>query len=104
MSTLSISADNGKFLPLQNFTFNNPPGLVPTRQDNSHIYQALVDTTGQYILFPDLGADLVHVYCVDPNTGSLVGHTPLKQSPGTVHAMQFSSPTTLTRSFVLSTK
>ena len=46
------------------------------------MHQALLDPTGQYLLFADLGADLVHVYCVDPNTGSLVEHAPLKTKPG----------------------
>lgn len=34
------------------------------------------------MLFPDLGADLVHVYCIDPASNNLTAHTPLKSTPG----------------------
>jgi 6-phosphogluconolactonase (cycloisomerase 2 family) len=57
-----------------------------------HIHQALLDPTGQYMLFPDLGADLVHVYCIEPQTNKLVAHAPLKTKPkyGPRHAIFWS--------------
>ncbi|KAJ4374246.1 hypothetical protein N0V83_002987 [Neocucurbitaria cava] len=57
---------------MANFTFNT----------TSHIHQAVLDPTGHYIVFPDLGADLVHVYSIDPATGLLTEHTPLKSESG----------------------
>lgn len=38
------------------------PGTVPDRQDAPHPHQALFDPTGCFVLVPDLGADLLHVY------------------------------------------
>lgn len=38
------------------------PGAVPDRQDAPHEHEAIVDPTGQYVLVPDLGADLVRVF------------------------------------------
>lgn len=40
------------------------PGTDPVRQEAPHPHQATIDPTGQYILVPDLGADLVRVYAV----------------------------------------
>jgi 6-phosphogluconolactonase (cycloisomerase 2 family) len=34
------------------------------------------------MLFPDLGADLVHVYCIDFQTNKLSEHAPLKSKTG----------------------
>jgi 6-phosphogluconolactonase (cycloisomerase 2 family) len=46
------------------------------------VHQALLDPTGQYMLFPDLGADLVHVYCIDSANNNLTAHKPLKSTAG----------------------
>ena len=48
----------------------------------SHIHQAVLDPTGQYLVFPDLGADLVRVYCIDQGSGLLTEHTSLKSKHG----------------------
>jgi 6-phosphogluconolactonase (cycloisomerase 2 family) len=53
-----------------NFTFNDEikfhhtlqPGQDTERQAASHPHQAIVDPTGQYVLVPDLGMDLVHIF------------------------------------------
>ena len=58
------------------------PGPVPTRQDAPHEHEAILDPTGRYLLFPDLGADLVHVYSFDPSTSFLIDHDPLVADPG----------------------
>ncbi|KAG9187812.1 hypothetical protein G6011_05683 [Alternaria panax] len=57
---------------LQNFTFEAP----------EQIHQAVVDPTGQYIIFPSLGADTVHVYGIDPVSHLLTEHAPLKSKQG----------------------
>jgi 6-phosphogluconolactonase (cycloisomerase 2 family) len=46
------------------------------------VHQALLDPKGQYLLFPDLGADLVHVYAIEPQTNKLVTHSPLRSKKG----------------------
>jgi 6-phosphogluconolactonase (cycloisomerase 2 family) len=47
-----------------------------------HIHQALLDPTNQYLLFPDLGLDLVRVYRIEPQTGMLAEHAPIKSKTG----------------------
>ena len=53
----------------------------------------MLDPTGQYLVFPDLGGNLIHVYCIDPATGMLAEHTPLKAKPkyGPRHAVFWTS-------------
>lgn len=80
ISTFTRSPE-GKFTALQNFVFNTPPGPRP-EQEASHVHEAVIDPTGQYIIFPDLGADVVRVYCIDPATSKLTEHEPLKSKPG----------------------
>jgi 6-phosphogluconolactonase (cycloisomerase 2 family) len=63
---------NSPFEPLQNITFGAP----------EQIHQAVLDPTGQYMIFPSLGADRVHVYCIDPATGLLTEHESLKSKKG----------------------
>ena len=67
---------------MQNFTFNLPLQPNTSGSTTSLIHQAVLDPTGQYIVFPDLGADLVRVYCIDPGTGLLAEHTPLRSKRG----------------------
>ncbi|KAH7405748.1 3-carboxymuconate cyclase [Phaeosphaeria sp. MPI-PUGE-AT-0046c] len=79
---------NSTLQPLQTFTFNLS-SIDPERQTTSHVHQALLDPSGQYLLFPDLGADRVHVYCVDSTTNKLEEKQPLlsKQGYGPRHAV-----------------
>jgi 6-phosphogluconolactonase (cycloisomerase 2 family) len=58
------------------------PGPVPNRQDAPHLHEAIVDPTQQYILVPDLGADLVRIYTIDQKTNILTAKTPLKAKAG----------------------
>ena len=57
------------------------PGPNPTRQDSPHEHEALLDPTGQYLLVPDLGADLVRVYTFN-HTLRLKELSAIKSSPG----------------------
>lgn len=64
-------APNGTFTPMENVTY---PGSVPDptgRQNTSHIHQAKLDPSGQCMLFPDLGRDVVRVWCVDPSSATM---------------------------------
>ena len=76
-------ADNGSFSFLQSEFFTlAQPGPDPSRQDAPHPHETILDPTGQYILIPDLGADLVRVFGFDPTTDRLTALTPLKVVPG----------------------
>lgn len=73
----------GSFTFNQDLLFNlSHPGPNAARQDAPHEHEAILDPTGQYVLVPDLGADLVRVFCIDSDTGLLTAETPLSVSPG----------------------
>lgn len=72
----------GKFSYNQNITFSlSQPGPVPDRQASPHEHEAILDPTGQYILVPDLGADLVRVFRYNEDL-QLQELSPLKTAPG----------------------
>ncbi|SPQ23521.1 f0ef33f1-9d1a-4983-8101-d9ba0d9569e1 [Thermothielavioides terrestris] len=52
------------------------------RQDVPHPHEVQVDPTGQYILTPDLGADLVRIFKIDANSGNLTACSEGKADPG----------------------
>lgn len=73
----------GGFAFNQNIPFTlSQPGPNAERQDSPHEHEVVLDPTGQYILAPDLGADLVRVYSFDPTTLILSPETPLQVIPG----------------------
>lgn len=98
VSTFAIDdCSNGTTSPLQNFTFSlSQPGPNAARQEAPHAHDAVLDPTGQYIIVPDLGADLVRVFGMDADTGVLNEETPLSVAPGSGprHA-EFYSPSGL---------
>lgn len=91
ISTYKLSADKTTFTPLQNFTFSTPPGPRP-EQEASHPHEAILDPTGKYLIFPDLGSDLVRVYAIDPKTSLLTEHPSIQSKPayGPRHAVFWS--------------
>lgn len=93
ISTYTISEDRKTFVPLQNFTFNTPKGPRP-EQEASHPHHAVLDPKGQFMVFPDLGSDIVRVYRIDSKTNLLTAHEGIKTKPayGPRHAA-FWSPT-----------
>ncbi|KAF5969997.1 hypothetical protein FCOIX_10666 [Fusarium coicis] len=58
------------------------PGPDPSRQGASHPHAAVVDPSKQFILVPDLGADMIHIYGVDFGNLSLSKLDPLVVAPG----------------------
>ncbi|KAI9739303.1 MAG: hypothetical protein M1834_007516 [Cirrosporium novae-zelandiae] len=82
---------------LQNITFNLTTPGPNSAQTAPHPHQAILDPTGQYVLVPDLGADLVRIFCIDPETNELASHEPLEVEAGSGprHAT-FWSPQNLT--------
>ncbi|KAJ6118992.1 hypothetical protein N7471_013612 [Penicillium samsonianum] len=84
-SVTTYSADPvlGLFKHEQTFTYQMAaPGPVAARQDAPHPHGVVVDPTGQFILVPDLGADVVRVFYVNPSTGLLEQIEPLAMNPG----------------------
>ncbi|KAF2007543.1 putative isomerase YbhE [Amniculicola lignicola CBS 123094] len=75
----TFTQKNGVFTPLQNFTFV-AKGPNPA-QEAAHVHHSVIDPTGNYIIFPDLGADKVYVYCIDPKTSLLKEHPALATFP-----------------------
>ena len=58
-------------------------GPNPNRQDAPHPHHAFVDPTGDFLLVPDLGADLIRIHKIDKTTGQLTECAPGKPAPGT---------------------
>jgi 6-phosphogluconolactonase (cycloisomerase 2 family) len=82
VSNFKIKAD-GSLALLQTFTFAlAAPGPVPDRQGVPHEHQVILDPTGKYIITPDLGADLVRVFTIDPVTNLLATSTPFAVPAG----------------------
>ncbi|KAK7754147.1 hypothetical protein SLS62_003993 [Diatrype stigma] len=90
---LSISVSGGspqrrtgelELVQNETYALAHPPGPDPVRQEAPHPHDAIVDPTGQYLLVPDLGADLVRVFKLD-RRGRAATRTPLPPvvaSPG----------------------
>lgn len=54
---------NGTFATQQEFIFKTPPGPRP-EQEASHVHHSVVDPSGKFIVFPDLGTDEIRVYTI----------------------------------------
>lgn len=52
------------------------------RQNAPHPHAAQLDPTGRYIIVPDLGADLIRIFSIDAETGSLTACEPGVADPG----------------------
>lgn len=74
---------SGKFSANQEFFYTLPqPGPDAARQDAPHEHEAITDPTGQYILVPDLGADLVRLFSWSADSLKLKELASLKAAPG----------------------
>lgn len=81
-TTWDVSNPNSlKLLQTKTFKLTGPPSR-PDRQDAPHPHEAVLDPTGKFLLVPDLGMDLIHLYSFDPNTLALKDITPLSVKPG----------------------
>jgi 6-phosphogluconolactonase (cycloisomerase 2 family) len=82
LSTHSLLG-GGRFDGNDSFSFSmSGPGPIPDRQDSPHPHEAVLDPTGQYIIVPDLGADLIRVFAINPKTNALTEKTAFKTPPG----------------------
>jgi len=65
LTTYSLDPATGQFTNLQHFNFTAKPGPKP-QQAAPHPHQVRLDPTNKYFLVPDLGADIVRVFYIDP--------------------------------------
>ncbi|KAK9416589.1 putative 6-phosphogluconolactonase [Seiridium unicorne] len=61
-------------LQKQEFTMS-APGPNPDRQTAPHPHSVITDPTSNYLLAPDLGADLIRVFSIDATSGQLTACT-----------------------------
>lgn len=80
VSTLPVRSDGALDKPS---SVQATYGKGPTpRQQSPHPHGVTVDPSGRFVLAPDLGADRVFVYRVDPRTGTLTAaQTPFEATP-----------------------
>ncbi|KAF6840847.1 extracellular aldonolactonase [Colletotrichum plurivorum] len=80
LSWFDIS-NSAAITPVKSETFTmTGPGPNPSRQEAPHPHEVFLDPKGQFVLVPDLGADLVRVFAVDGL--NLVSVDPLTAAPG----------------------
>ena len=83
---------------LQAFPFSLPhPGPNPVRQAIPHPHQVALDPSGQFILNPDLGADVVRVFAINQTSGILTQCPSLNATAGSgPRHVAFQVPSTAT--------
>ncbi|KAI0159988.1 putative isomerase YbhE [Hypoxylon sp. FL1284] len=67
---------------LQQMKFNLTEPKTNPRQDSVHPHATQLDPTGKFIIVPDLGADLIRIFSIDPMTGHLTACEPGKAGEG----------------------
>lgn len=67
INTFNI-ADPAAIEPLQSELFPAPADNRSNPQEQARPHQAVLDPTGEFLVFPDLGADLLRVFKVDKET------------------------------------
>lgn len=78
MTTFRLPINKENAEPFQRFEYSLArSGANATRQNVSHPHFTLVDPTGAFLIIPDLGADSIHVYGIDKDTGKLELGTPI---------------------------
>lgn len=85
LQTYSLNDFGRETKLIESFNFSSPDfktGPVADRQEAPHPHQTILDPTQQFILVPDLGSDLVHVFAVDQKTLKLHEIAPLKTPAG----------------------
>ena len=92
---LHPSPNTNAFTPLQTLNLTSPPGPKP-QQASPHPHQARLDPTGRYLLLPELGADLIRVFCIDPLSLTIYEHAsvPVARGSGPRHGVFYTSPRT----------
>ncbi|THZ92432.1 3-carboxy-cis,cis-mucoante lactonizing enzyme [Aureobasidium pullulans] len=84
LSTWNLDANHTAAFDFQQDIFFNltKPGPDAERQDAPHEHEAVLDPTGNFIVVPDLGADLIRIFSIDAGSGDLVAEKPFAVLPG----------------------
>lgn len=70
--------------PLQTLKYTmSGPGKIPSRQEAPHPHHIFPDPSGDFLIVPDLGADLIRIDRIDRNSGKLTECGTGKPVPGT---------------------
>jgi len=77
----TYNINNGGLKLHQTINFTSPPGPIADRQEAPHPHQTILDPTESFILVPDLGADVVHIFSIDQKH-KLTAKESLRTSPG----------------------
>ncbi|KAL8756855.1 MAG: hypothetical protein Q9184_004369 [Pyrenodesmia sp. 2 TL-2023] len=69
LTTWKVDPATASYTGSQHFNFTMlKPGANAARQAAPHPHQVLIDPTNAYLVVPDLGADLIRVFYIDPKT------------------------------------
>lgn len=95
LTTWHLNPTTNSFTPFESFNFTAKPG-PKLQQAASHPHQVRLDPTGRYFLIPDLGADMVRVFCIDPVDLTIYEHASIPVAPGSGprHGVFYTSPKT----------
>lgn len=81
LTTYKLSP-NGDFIPFEHFNFTmDKPGPDAARQAAPHPHQVIVDLRNEYLVVPDLGADIVRIFYIDPITLQVSARPPIPLPP-----------------------
>ena len=58
-------------------------GANPQRQNAPHPHYVMADPSNEFLVVPDLGADLLRLYAIDKTSGKLTDCPAQATSPGT---------------------
>ncbi|KAI4120957.1 MAG: hypothetical protein LQ338_006652 [Usnochroma carphineum] len=83
LTTWKVDPVTAAYTSLQHFNFTIlKPGPNAARQAAAHPHQVIVDPTNRYLVVPDLGADLLRIFYVDPTTLQISPRPSVNVTPG----------------------
>ncbi|KAL8894782.1 MAG: hypothetical protein Q9192_004051, partial [Flavoplaca navasiana] len=87
LTTYNINPQTATFTLSQNFNFTDAPGPKP-QQAVPRPHQVIIDPMKKYFVVPDLGADLIRVFYIDPLTLKIAERPsiPVPKGSGPRHA------------------
>ncbi|KAL8885530.1 MAG: hypothetical protein Q9205_003540 [Flavoplaca limonia] len=93
LTTYNINPQTATFTLSQKFNFTDAPGPKP-QQAVPRPHQVIIDPMKKYFVVPDLGADLIRVYYIDPMTLKIAERPsiPVPKGSGPRHAVFHITP------------
>ncbi|KAL8926578.1 MAG: hypothetical protein Q9208_002905 [Pyrenodesmia sp. 3 TL-2023] len=83
LTTWKVDPKTAFYTGSQYFNFTMlKPGANAARQAAPHPHQVIVDPTNAYLVVPDLGADLIRVFYIDPKTLQVTPRPSIPVPPG----------------------